>query len=208
MIETLFSTARQHGFDATDVHARLRDYLAPRRVERVLVIEPERELGEIIAAELRESIELPVAAATPAGAISERQDYLAAALVSRVHELESAVAPGTPKILLRLRSVPDSLTGQRRPSADQLIAVASSSPEVLRRTRTVLIAAALDPDALEFRDAREDGWDRGLDLCHFVISDVITAARIGSCCPVKVLRVLPDSSVSELRALVTDRKLS
>ena len=80
-----------------------------------------------------------------------------------------------------------------------------------RRTRTILLAAALDADAMEFRDAREDGWDRGLELCHFVISDVITARLLPAGCTVRPLHVLAESSLDELREMLahmTEPKVS
>jgi hypothetical protein len=89
--------------------------------------------------------------------------------------------------------------------------VASGSPEILRRARTILAAAALDPDALEFRDAREKGWAEGLRLAHFVITDVVTAPRLPAGCRTRVIRVLSDSSVEELTRylrLVTDQEVS
>jgi hypothetical protein len=110
-----------------------------------------------------------------------------------------------------LRSVPEYLQGQQRPQPGALVAVASSSPEILRRARAVLIAAALDPMAIEFRDARGEGWQNGLDLFQLVIADVVTAPKIAAPCATHVIRVLSQSSVKELQQflqLVTDRKVS
>ena len=108
-----------------------------------------------------------------------------------------------------MRSVPEYLQGQTAP--DALVGVASSSPEVLRRIRTILAAAGLDPDALAFCDARETGWRRGLNACAFVITDVVTARRLPAKCTVRVFRVVSDASIAELRRfldLVTDQKVS
>ena len=104
-----------------------------------------------------------------------------AALATRAHHL-GALPAGIPHLLLRLRSVPEYLQGQKRPKPDALIGVASSSPEILRRIRTILAAAALDPTGIEFRDAREDGRRNGLHLCQFVITDVVTAPKIPPKC--------------------------
>jgi hypothetical protein len=127
--------------------------------------------------------------------------------MSRAHLLP----PGVPHHLLRMRSVPEYLQGQTRPAPDALIGVASSSPEILRRIRTILAAAGLDPDGLAFRDARETGWRRGLNACQFVITDVVTARRLPVKCTARVFRVVSDASIGDLRqflALVTDQKVS
>jgi hypothetical protein len=131
----------------------------------------------------------------------------AVALMSRAQ----LMPPGVLHHFLRMRSVPEYLQGQLRPTPDALIGVASSSPEILRRIRTILAAAGLDPDALEFRDARETGWRRGLNACQFVITDVVTARRLPAKCTARVFRVVSDASIADLRqflALVTDQKVS
>jgi hypothetical protein len=133
------------------------------------------------------------------------------ALVSRTNHLRAALPAGIPHFLLRLRSIPEYLQGQQRPGPEALIAVASSSPEILRHTRTILAAAALDPAALEFRDVREDGWKNGLHLCQFVVTDMVAAPKIPAKCKTRVIRVLSDSSLDELQRflqLVTEQKVS
>ncbi len=99
----------------------------------------------------------------------------------------------------------------QRPAAGMLIGVASSSPEILRRVRTLLLAVGLHEDGLEFRDAREPAWSRGMQSCAFVITDVVTARRLPKTCKARELRVLSESSIEELHrflALVTVAKVS
>jgi len=204
LIEGFLDETRRQGFSAAEVRKGLARVLGAAPVRRVVVIEPEPELGEILAAELREHIALPVTAGV-LGKLDE--DAAAVALMSRTH----LMPPGVPHHLLRMRSVPEYLQGQTRPAPDALIGVASSSPEILRRIRTILAAAGLDPDALAFRDARESGWRRGLRACQFVITDVVTARRLPSKCTARVFRVISDASIADLRqflALVTDQKVS
>ena len=200
LIEGFLEETRRRGFSAAQVRTGLTQALGAAPVRQIALIEPEIELYEILAAELREHIALPVTA----GALDTAA---AVALMSRAHLLP----PGVPYHLLRMRSVPEYLQGQTRPAPDALIGVASSSPEILRRIRTILAAAGLDPDALAFRDARETGWRRGLNACQFVITDVVTARRLPAKCTGRVFRVLSDASVDELQsflALVTDQKVS
>ena len=200
LVEGFLEQTRRQGFSAAEVRTGLARVLGAAPVCRVVVIEPEPELCEILATELREHIPLPVTAGVLEGAA-------AVALMSRAHLLP----PGVPHHLLRMRSVPEYLQGQTRPGTDALIGVASSSPEILRRIRTILAAAGLDPEALAFRDARETGWRRGLNACQFVITDVVTARRLPPKCTARVFRVLSDTSIAELQrflALVTDQKVS
>ena len=200
LIERVLESTRQQGFSAAEVRVGLSRVLGAAPVRQIMLIEPEPELSEILAAELRQNIALPVTAGALEGAA-------AVALMSRAH----ALPPGVPHHLLRMRSVPEYLQGQARPAPDALIGVASSSPEILRRVRTILAAAGLDPEALAFRDARETGWRRGLNACQFVITDVVTARRLPVKCTARVFRVISDTSIAELRRfleLVTDQKVS
>jgi GntR family transcriptional regulator len=200
LIEGFLQETRLRGYSAQQVRDRLARALGATSIQSVAVIEPEPELRDILTAELREHVALPVTAGDLKGGA-------AVALMSRAHLLP----PGAPHHLLRMRSVPEYLQGQTRPAPGALIGVASSSPEILRSIRTILAAAGLDPDALEFRDAREAGWRRGLNACQFVITDVVTARRLPAKCTSRVFRVLSDASIAELRrflALVTDQKVS
>lgn len=200
LIEGFLEETRRRGFSAAEVRTGLARVLGAAPVRRVVVIEPEPELGAILAAELGDHMSLPIT--------TEMSDAVAAvALMSRRHLLP----PGVPHHLLRMRSVPGYLQGQTRPGTDALIGVASSSPEILRRVRTILAAAGLDPEALAFRDAREAGWRRGLNACQFVITDVVTERRLPKQCMARVFRVLSDASIAELKrflTLVTDQKVS
>lgn len=200
LIEGFLEETRRRGFSAAEVRTGLARVLGAAPVRQITLIEPEPELCGILTAELREHMALPVTAGVLEGSA-------AVALMSRGHLLP----PGVPHHLLRMRSVPEYLQGQTRPAPDALVGVASASPEILRRIRTILAAAGLDPEALEFRDARETGWRRGLSACQFVITDVVTARRLPANCTARVFRVVSDGSIAELRrflALVTDQKVS
>ena len=210
LIEHFLAETRARGFTMADVRARLEPVLGTSPVRRVVVAEPEPELRAVLVAELRGHLSLHVSGVPIDGALPAAGAAVVA-LVSRGSQLRSVLAPGVPYHLLRSRSVPDYLQGQQRPSPQALIGVASASPEILRRIRTILSSAGLDPDTLEFRDAREPGWRRGLNLCHFVISDVVTAPKIPAECTVRAIRVLQEASIEELRSflrLVTDQKVS
>jgi GntR family transcriptional regulator len=200
LIEGFLDETRRRGFSAAEVRKGLARVLGAAPVCQVVMIEPEPELGAVLIAELRDHLSLPIATEISDGGA-------AVALMSRAHLLP----PGVPHYLLRMRSVPEYLQGQTRPAPDALVGVASSSPEILRRIRTILAAAGLDPDALAFRDARETGWRRGLNACQFVITDVVTARRLPAKCTARVFRVVSDASIADLQqflALVTDQKVS
>jgi hypothetical protein len=63
------------------------------------------------------------------------------------------------------------------------------------------VAAAIDPDALSFRNAREPGWKTGLSRSSIVITDALTAKSLPNGCAARVFKVIADSSLDELREL-------
>src|SRR5207302_11074912 len=116
-------------------------------------------------------------------------------MYSQLEEVRAAMLPGTEVLGLHSRSVPESLQGQMRPSADGLIAIISRWPEFLRWSHTILVAAGLDPDALSFRDARQRGWQRGLASMTFVVTDSLTLHRLPAGCDPRCFTILSDSSL-------------
>lgn len=201
LIGDWLAQARDAGFSLEQVRARLAETFGGQPVRRLLIAEPEPELCAILIAELRPHVSIPLAPLPADGRVPP--DAAIAALHSRAHPLLSAIPAGVRRHYLRLRSVEEHFAGQQRPAPGALIGVASSSPEILRRVRTLLGAVGLDPDALEIRDAREPGWREGLHLCTFVIADTITARRMPTKCTVRKFGVLSQQSIQDLRSFLT-----
>src|SRR5512143_2486219 len=110
LVEGFLAETRRRGFSAAEVRKGLTRVLGAGPVRRVVVIEPEPELGAILTAELRDHVLLPITTEISDGCA-------AAALMSRRHLLP----PGVPHHFLRMRSVPEYLQGQTRPALDALI---------------------------------------------------------------------------------------
>jgi hypothetical protein len=68
----------------------------------------------------------------------------------------------------------------------------------------VLVAAGINPAALNFRDARQSGWQRGLSSSAFVITDALTARHLPPNCTPRVFHMISDASLEELRRFVKD----
>ena len=78
----------------------------------------------------------------------------------------------------------------------------TASPEILRRARTVLLAAGIESSALIECDARQPDWHDRAMACDLAIADVLTAQALSSHRNVRVLRVLAeDALVSTLEKL-------
>lgn len=173
--------------------------------DHFLVVEPDAELRAILVAEIKEAISFDVRGASleeiertglPAGAA-------AVAHYGHAERVRALLPNDTNLLVLHTRSVSLSLSGEERPAPDALITVVSRWEDFLRWSRNILVAAGLDPAALNFRDARTKGWQRGLSSSALIITDTLTAADLPTDTPnTRVFRVVADSSLAELRAFV------
>jgi GntR family transcriptional regulator len=203
LISAFLSVARAQGFSLAEVQERVKHWLRLQPPDHFLVVEPDAGLREILAAEIKEATGFRVVGASPeecrrgvtAGAV-------VVALYNQAEEVRRALPEGAAPLLLHTRSVPDSLQGQEKPPPEAVVSVVSRWPKFLEWARVVLVAAGLDADALNFRDAREEGWAAGLRSSAFVITDALTRQGLPDGCPARVFRIIADSSLEELRAYV------
>jgi len=201
LISTLLQVARERGHSLGEIQARVKRWLETQPPDHFLVIEPDEEMRSILIAEIKQATSFRVAGV----GIEEcsRPEVLAGAaavaMYGQAEGVRAALPPDASCLLLRLRSVPGSIAGQERPSADSLVTVVSRWTDFLKWARTILVAAALDPDAMSFRDAREPGWQKGLKASAMVITDALTATQLPAGCRTRVFRIIADSSLDELR---------
>ncbi len=218
LISTFLNYARARGFTLNEIQTRIKRWLELQTPDHFLVVEPDAGLREILLAEIEAATKYPVRAAAPeefarddGGDVNEGDDSGAhlllagaavVALYAQAEELRAILPSGTTLLLIHARSVAESLQGQSVPAPDALISVVSRWPKFLEWARVVLIAAGVDASALSFRDARTDGWERGLVTSAFVITDTLTARALPTNCDARVFRIISDSSLAELRRFV------
>jgi len=204
LISAFLTLARAEGFSLSEIQARVVHWLGLEPPDHFLVVEPNERLREILAAEIEEATGFRVEGAGYEECRDESRLAGAAvvALYSKAEEVRRALPAGTTPILLHARSIPTTLKDEKVPPPDALISVASAWPEFLEWARVFLVAAGADAAALDLRDAREQGWERGLRSSAYVITDALTARRLPEGCRVRVYRVVADASLEELRAFV------
>jgi DNA-binding transcriptional regulator YhcF (GntR family) len=201
LISTLLQVARERGHSLGEIQARIKRWLDTQPPDHFLVIEPDEEMRSILIAEIKDATGFRVSGA----GLDEcaRPEILAGAaavaMYGQSNAVRAALPPDASCVLLRLRSVPGMIAGQERPSADSLLTIVSRWPDFLKWARTILVAAAIDPDSMDFRDAREPGWQKGLAASAMVITDALTATLLPSGCRTRVFRIIADSSLDELR---------
>jgi DNA-binding transcriptional regulator YhcF (GntR family) len=207
LISTFLQLARRQGHSLTEIQRRIKHWLELQPPDHFLVVEPDPELRAILCAEIAEATGFRVRGAGPEeiAARGLPAGAAAAALYSQAESVRALLPPDTQLLVLHSRSVPGSLSGQERPAPDALVTVVSRWPDFLRWSRAILTAAGLDPNSLNFRDAREHGWQKGLSASSLLITDALTAAELPqNGPPARVFRVVADQSLAELRAFVEE----
>jgi DNA-binding transcriptional regulator YhcF (GntR family) len=204
LISAFLALARSQGFSLGEIQDRIKHWLGLQPPDHFLVVEPDEGLREILMAEIEEATGFGVRGAglEGCGDAGVLAGAAVVALYAQAGDVRAALPSGTTPLLLHSRSVPDSLSGAEKPPPDALVSVVSRWPKFLEWTHVVLVAAGLDASALSLRDARGEGWERGLRASALVITDALTARSLPAGCEARVFRIVADSSLEELRGFV------
>ena len=134
----------------------------------------------------------------------EKQKTFRGAIAVALNETEARKfsPPDAPLVVLQLNSVQDAMRGKRRPQKEELVGLASHWEKFLRWSQTMLLAAGIENEQIILRDARTRDWQKGLDLCTFVIADSLTAKELPANFDVRVFRLVSDASLAELKNLI------
>lgn len=198
VISRFFRNLREEGYSLAEIHSGIQRSLSTQRPDHFLLLEPDPELRAILVAEVSAATKARVQGVGP-DEIENTTGGVPLVLYGHMGEYADRFKPETDVLVLHSASIVESFRGETKPSRETLVAIVSRWPEFLRWARTLLVAAGLDADALSFRDARERNWEKGLRSAAFVITDSLMAPRIPAGCPVKVFRVLAESSLKEIR---------
>src|SRR4030095_12086874 len=163
LISSFLTAAQRRGYSLGEIQSRISDRLALQRPNRVLVIESNTELREILVAEIRDQGSITVEGVAPdRSELRIPAGVLCVALYDHARTVRAALPPEESCVFLRSNSVPKTLSSEKKPESEILICVASRWPDFLRWAQTTLTAVGIHRAAIELRDGRVEGWDRGL----------------------------------------------
>ncbi|MEW5979715.1 MAG: GntR family transcriptional regulator [Acidobacteriota bacterium] len=205
VISAFLTLARSRGFTLKQIRSRVRSWLEFQPPDHFLLIEPDLELRRILQQEIASATGFRVEGVGLEGCAKPSIFAGAAplALYAWAEEVRGKLPAGSSCIILRSRSVQSELLGKLQDiSSDSLIAVVSRWPQFLRWAKAVLEPAGIDPATLSFRNARENGWDTGLNQCRLVICDAVTGPLVPRSCRLLICNLVAESSLVELQELV------
>ncbi len=204
LFENAFDQAYASGHTKDEIESYLQGVLTAGRTGRILVVESDSALREILIEEIRsatgvttegisfeEFSEQPVAADTRIAAMFDEREKLL------------PILSGDAKcVFLNANSVPNSLSGEKRPSKDDLIAIVSGWEKFISIAKLFLLAAKVDPETFITRLTTARNWKKGIDQAAFIICDSVTAKRIADSSSVRVFPLIASSSLEHLRRVV------
>jgi GntR family transcriptional regulator len=201
LVARFFKATRAQGYSLSDLQSAIQRALTLQPPDHFLVIERDVELQAILVAEIADATNVKVVGV----GLDEASDpkvlmgAVPVVLFGHAEEVCKTLSKSNDLLVLNSASVVERMTGQQRPPADALVAVVSRWPEFLRWSKTMLLAAGLDADALSIRDARERAWEKGIRSAAFVITDSLMAPQIPAACEKKVFRVLSAASLNDVK---------
>jgi DNA-binding transcriptional regulator YhcF (GntR family) len=202
MIASLFRAARKQGVSLPVLRSRLRQWLELQPPDHFLLIEPDEELRRIVAAEMRQAVNLPIMSCGLEDCQRALDGSIPVALSNREATVRQTLPGGAELLVLGFRSVPSSLRQWLPAPSGALVGVASTWPDFLKLARTMLSAAGFHPDSLVLRDARKLNWQRGLKQTAAVVCDSLTAKELPTGCRAIPFSLVAESSLEELQRYV------
>jgi DNA-binding transcriptional regulator YhcF (GntR family) len=198
LIGDFFRSARKLNTPLAVVRERLRQWLDIQPPDHFLLIEPDLQLAQIVLAELKAALSLPVKMVSEitSGAVPGAIPVVLSASSKKLKNLGSLNGD---VLTLHLRSARESLSAYLPVIPSILVGIASGWPPFIKNASTMLVSAGFHPDCLLLRDTSKSGWKRGLLETAAVVCDSMTASTLDGHPRVITFALLSQESIDELR---------
>lgn len=206
LIAEFFGAAQTLGFPVSEIQNHLQKWLAMQPPDRILVVESDENLREILIEEIRQATGYKVdwTNLEEFQTTSEKTNAIFVAMIDEKTKVQAILPPDRICIFLKARSVPASMTGAARPSPDDLIALVSGWEKFLLWAKMFLTAANVESDSIILRSTKTADWRKGLKNAALIICDSLTAKEFRGDERVRVFPIISDDSLNELSELIED----
>ena len=204
LIAQFLRSARERGYSLDEIQTRVSRSLVIQPPDRIIVIEPEIELRKILVAEINNHLGLRVQGIGVEQS-SDSNIFLGAfsvALYDSAKEIQPVLRKGISCMFLHSRSISKTLLANASPPENQIITIVSRWPMFLQWSRTVLVAANIDPETIRLLDARKKGWEKRIRTTDFVIADSLLASQLPKKSKASIFQIISDESIRQLQALL------
>lgn len=204
LIAQFVAAAQSHGFSAEEIKTRLLKFLDSQESNELFVIEDDRALREILVEEISGALKFEVKGAT----FAEFEQNLSktganfAAMFDEEAKISAVLPTGKKCVFLKARSAAASMTGETRPTPDDLIAVVSGWENFLVLAKTLLVAVKIEPESILIRSTSEENWRKGLHAASMIICDSLTAKNLSDFENVRLFRLVAEESLGEIAQII------
>ena len=209
MIRLALRTAFRRGHSGVEVREAVERWLRAAPPERLVVVDPSPEMGELVAREVRDVLPIPVSSCS-VKEIQAAPALLSGAVVLTLPYHSATVAKIAPGVSLRVlhlefsRIDQDLINGLPEGAS---VLVVSHSPTVLPFASVLLRTLRGDEVSAEVRLlSRPREWKRLLPGADVVVADVLASAVLRPLRPKRLreFRVLTPEALTRLRESLSD----
>jgi DNA-binding transcriptional regulator YhcF (GntR family) len=203
MIRMALQAAFRRGFQAEEIRSAVARWLSASSVDRVLVVDVEREMADLLVHELASVIETPVQGITIDELTADPQRAAGAVLAAHRYHVGRIARrlAGVPIVALNIQAL-DVRDAVRKLPAGSLIVVVSHSAALLP-IATVLLHTMRDGDITVEGRVRTDtrDWRPLVRGSEFVLADMLSFPAVRTFSPRRVteFRIIAPESIERLR---------
>jgi DNA-binding transcriptional regulator YhcF (GntR family) len=204
MIRVSLQTAFRKGYSGPEIRAAVERWLAAVPPERVLVVDPAREMAELLGHEIRQSLEVGVSSCRLEEVAADPSLLSGALTLALPYHVESLrrLAPAAAIAELTLRvSEQDRDTISALPSGS-VVLVVSHAPTVIPFASVFLKSLRGDDVVVEARLLSDsEGWLRLIQAADVVLADTLSVDVVRRARPRKLqgFQVVPGTVLDRLR---------
>jgi GntR family transcriptional regulator len=208
MIRIALQTAFSKGYNGQDVRAAVERWLVAVPPDRIVVIDPAREMGELLLHEVEKSVGVPASCCTP-GDVARDPSLLSGALALMLpYHVETVrrLAPGAAVEVLTLEASEEDRQAIASLPVGSIVLIVSRSPTVLPFASVLMRSLRGDEILVEprlFSATKE--WRRLVKAADMVFADGLSAdaVRRSGARKLREFRVVTDAAVARLKRALT-----
>lgn len=204
LISHFFRQAQRLGFSNSQIENGVGKFLANPKPERILIVENDDYLRQIIFTELHSAVNFPTFGFTPQQILNstDSTNSIVVGFPETLEKMRSQLPPDSSFFSLKINSAMDEIKNHQKPNTNDLIGIVSGWEMFLRWAKTFLIAVGIEAESIVIRDAREKNFQKGLDSCVFVITDSATTQILPKRLSKRIFRLIAEDSIQELKSLI------
>jgi GntR family transcriptional regulator len=208
MIRLALEMAFRKGYSGSEIRAAVEGWLAAVPPERILVVAPSRSMGELLAHEIRQNLDVPLTCVTLEELAGDTRALSGSLALALPYDVESIrlLSPGTAVEPLNIEVAKSDRDALARLPPGSIVLLVTHSPTLLPFASTLvrsLRGEELVVEACLLSEAR--AWGRLVPAADVVFADALSVDRLKRARPrrLREIRIVPPATLARLREALT-----